>query len=55
MTRLLRRTEVVATKKLDVLPETVEATVTQVFDIVTAVGGLYDGWGSEVVVPEAAD
>ena len=53
LTKSLFSTLVVARIDRDVLPETVEATVSAVYDIVTAAGGNYDGWGGSVAVEVA--
>lgn len=44
------KTVLIARIDRDVLPETVEATVSTVYEIVTANGGGYDGWGGTIAV-----
>jgi hypothetical protein len=48
----LLKTALIARIDRDVLPDTVEATVSTVYDIVTANGGEYDGWGGTIAVAE---
>lgn len=52
MRKRLLKTALIARIDRDVLPDTVEATVSTVYDIVTANGGEYDGWGGTIAVAE---